>query len=164
MKKILRSGLIVEVDDEDAHFLNDYLIGTMKPRLANTRYVTVRDKVTRKYISLLHRMIMGVTDRSIIIDHENGNGLNCKRDNLRIATFSQNQWNRRRQTNITKGVDYIKRTRRWRLRFWKHNQIIFTRYFYTQEEAALCREELERIHYGEFNGLGTEQVMPWIKS
>lgn len=55
----------------------------------------------------LHRLILNVTDPRIIIDHIDNNGLNDCRDNLRIATHSQNGANRRANFNsssIYKGV------------------------------------------------------------
>lgn len=44
----------------------------------------------------LHRVIMGVTERHIIVDHEDGDGLNCRRGNMRIGTQGNNCVNRRR--------------------------------------------------------------------
>lgn len=49
-----------------------------------------RENGKKKQIKM-HRLIMGVLGRSEInIDHKDGDGLNNRRDNLRIATVSQN--------------------------------------------------------------------------
>ena len=42
----------------------------------------------------LHRVILGLTDTSIDIDHEDGDGLNNRRSNLRVCTHAQNMANR----------------------------------------------------------------------
>lgn len=161
MKKTLSSGYIIEVDDEDAHFLDEYLISTMQTKFGNTRYAIVRDKTKRTYITLLHRLILNIKDKNIIVDHKNGNGLDCKKINLRIASKSQNQWNRRRSVNFTKGIWFRKDRNKWHLRFLKNNKIIFEKLYATEAEAINARQELIQIHYKEFDGFGTEPIKPW---
>lgn len=46
----------------------------------------------KQFNVFLHRFIMGVPD-GIKIDHKDRDGLNCQRDNLRIATATQNSYN-----------------------------------------------------------------------
>lgn len=43
----------------------------------------------------MHRIILGISDPKIIVDHINGNGLDNRRHNLRLCTVQQNNWNRR---------------------------------------------------------------------
>jgi len=38
----------------------------------------------------LHRLILGVTDPNVLVDHEDFNGLNCQRHNIRPCTRQQN--------------------------------------------------------------------------
>jgi hypothetical protein len=64
----------------------------------------------------LHRFILSVFDPAIEIDHIDHDGLNCQRHNLRIATRSQNQMNRRKINGCSsqfKGVYWHKRDRKW---------------------------------------------------
>lgn len=44
----------------------------------------------------MHRIIVGVTDSSMIVDHINGDGLDNRRSNLRVVTVSENVANRQR--------------------------------------------------------------------
>lgn len=43
---------------------------------------------------LLHRVVMGA-DKASRIDHRDGDGLNCRRSNLRVATAAENNRNTR---------------------------------------------------------------------
>jgi len=59
----------------------------------------------RQTHQLMHRMLLGHPDS--FVDHRDGNGLNNTRDNIRLATRSQNQFNRRKTDGLTsafKGV------------------------------------------------------------
>lgn len=49
---------------------------------------------TKQKTVLLHRLIMGVSDKKIIVDHINGNTLDNTRENLRITKHSGNSVNR----------------------------------------------------------------------
>ncbi len=64
----------------------------------------------------MHRQIMGVTSPHIQIDHRNGDGLDNRKHNLRIATGSQNNWNQRARiggTSRYKGVSWYKQINGW---------------------------------------------------
>ena len=68
---------------------------------------------------LLHRWLMGVNDPRIIVDHANRDRLDCRRNNLRIVTPTQNSANHSLfQTNKTgyTGVYYSKYARRYEVK------------------------------------------------
>lgn len=50
----------------------------------------------KRHGQTLHRFIMNIDDRKINVDHEDHDGLNCRRSNLRVATGTQNNGNRRK--------------------------------------------------------------------
>ena len=98
---------------------------------------------------LLHRYLLGITDRKVFIDHKNGNGLDCRRDNLRIATKSQNAANsvkrRNALTSIYKGVYQLPGGRFCARIARKHIGV-----FDTQEEAGLAYNAAALEKWGEY--------------
>jgi len=76
-------------DESDRHLIEKYKWNVDSKAKGNIKYVTSNRRKFR-----LHRIIMGITDPKIMIDHKDRNGLNNTRENLRIATNSQNQMNK----------------------------------------------------------------------
>lgn len=69
----------------------------------NNYYVTTRIKWGKKYKTILmHRLILDLIDRPIVhVDHINRNSLDNRKSNLRIATQTQNNSNRKKSKNMT---------------------------------------------------------------
>lgn len=104
----------------------------------------------------MHRVILGITDPKIQVDHKDRDRLNNTRSNIRIVTKHQNMWNRiftnNTLTSCYKGVS--KRTRknglvRYVCKITAHGQTLLS--FYSNEHAAaLAYNDLAKIHHGEF--------------
>jgi hypothetical protein len=90
--------------------------------------------------SLLHRLILGITDKSIHIDHINHNGLDNRKCNLRICTCPQNTRNALKKSTPSsstfKGVSYKMEFGLYSARIRSNNKDTFLGYFKTAEEAA----------------------------
>lgn len=61
-------------------------------------YVSATDRKT-----LIHRLIMGVTDANYIVDHINGDTLDNRKSNLRVITRAENNKNMRKHSDNTSG-------------------------------------------------------------
>jgi AP2 domain/HNH endonuclease len=98
---------------------------------------------------LMHRFILGLKPGEGEVDHINGNGLDNRRNNIRLVTCSQNQYNRGKSagkyTSKYKGVCFNKDTGKWRAYINNGNgkQIILGTTFETEEEAFAARLKAE---------------------
>ena len=105
----------------------------------------------------LHRAIaaaMGLPiGPHVEIDHIDLNGLNCRRNNLRIATSSQNKHNRgtpRNNTSGQKGVSWHRRIRKWHTKIQAEGRKIHLGYYDDLELAAFVYAEAAHRFHGEF--------------
>lgn len=107
------------------------------------RYYKVQIKGKKYY---LHRLVYFYMTGEYPeeVDHEDGNKLNLKWDNLRAATHSENQSNIPTQKNNTSGVKGLYRDRvgKWRGKVQKHGKVYYTtcsddREFIIQEISKL---------------------------
>lgn len=101
---------------------------------------------------LMHRFIMEPSD-GLEVDHINRNGLDNRRENLRIATRSQNNGNTKipsHNTSGVKGVSYDKDRNLWAAHIKTHGRKKFLGRFGTKEEAASAYDRAAAQHFGEF--------------
>ena len=159
MKEIpLTKGLFALVDDEDFEELSKYKWSATK--IGNTFYAlrcSNWDYETKKSTFVyMHRQILGLTDRNIFTDHEDRNGLNNQRNNIRIATRSQNLSNVRSGKGSTSkylGVSFMKRDSVWVAQISKNRKFIWLGRHKTEEEAALAYNKAAKELHGEFANL-----------
>lgn len=105
----------ISPQDAELVLLHKWRAATIKRR--GTVYAISAEKEAGKYSRLrMHRLIMGVTDEQHV-DHINGDGLDNRRENLRIATPQQNQGNSQKRAAAQsryKGVSWSVQARKWR--------------------------------------------------
>jgi hypothetical protein len=117
----------------------------------HTAYASRSTKVDGTTVHILmHKTIMGVTT---MIDHKNGHGWDNRRDNLRPATYAQNNRNQRLAKNNTcglKGASFHKASQSWRAQIKLDGKKIHLGLFATAADAhaAYCRASA-KLH-GEF--------------
>lgn len=113
----------------------------------------------------MHREILGVTDSRVSIDHIDGNGLNNRRDNLRICTSKQNRQNCRsfHGTSKYKGVS-LNRCGKWKAKIGMDDGSIYLGLFDIEEEAAIAYNEAAKKHFGEFARLNEIDVVRYAEA
>ncbi len=109
---------------------------------------------------MMHREVMGVEDARYV-DHRNHNGLDNRRSNLRIATWAENCWNKRKpisgSSSQFKGVMWDKRRSQWQVQIGHNGKKIFIGYFDDEQEAARAYDAKAKELYGEFAALNFSQ-------
>lgn len=157
----LTKGQVTVIDDIDAD-----LAGLKWTALADRHgdyYAYRKSARPHRRTVLLHRVILErMTGRPLTkaehADHINGDKLDNRRENLRIATDVQNKYNRGMQRNNKsgfKGVTWHLARKRWRATIGVNGKPIHLGVFNTAEEAyqAYCKAAKE-LH-GEFANTGT---------
>jgi hypothetical protein len=148
----LGKGPFVALIDDDDEWVMEWSWNAV-PR-PTTVYVLRWDKLRsgRQMSVLLHRQILKPT-AMMEVDHRNGDGLDNRKSNLRLATHAENSRNRRLQCNNTsgvRGVHWSTRKQKWRARIKVDNRYIELGCFEDLTEAAAVREQAALKYYGEF--------------
>ena len=143
---LLSDGVYVTFDEADYGLVKDY--HWIAHRNGHTNYASGTGKI------LMHRLLLGITDPTILIDHKDRNGLNNCRNNLRLATRAQNSINSKKPMGITsskyKGVTWAKGSKKWAAQLNVAGKHMHLGLFDSEEEAHLAYQEGVKQHFGEF--------------
>jgi hypothetical protein len=145
----LTQGKETIVDDEDYENLNQWKWHYHNQGYAK-RTLKKKNKTTKIY---MHRFIMNLNS-NLTIDHINGNGLDNRKCNLRIANKSENSMNSNKQTKLTssiyKGVTWHKQCKKWVAQIGHKRKHYSLGLYLTEKEAALAYNKKAKELFGEF--------------
>lgn len=93
----------------------------------------------------LHRMLMA-PGPGLEVDHIDGDGLNCQRENMRVVTHAQNGQNVRTAPHSSRhrGVSWWTVRGKWMVRVKVNGQPHFGGYFDDEDEAGRAAARLRR--------------------
>ena len=130
---LLTQSKIATIDAADVHLVEGRNWCARKGR--NTFYACSRKRGGG--VVHLHRLIMNAPpDRDV--DHEDLDGLNCRRSNMRLATGVQNTWNSPAHSDNAsglKGVSFHRPTAKWRSRVYAAGRNVHLGLFDSAEDA-----------------------------
>jgi hypothetical protein len=155
MKTIpLTQGKVAIVDDEDYEELNKYKwhADDSTGLWYAKRNVGIEGKRTT---IKMHRQLMGFPEGKEI-DHINHDGLDNRRENLRVCTHGQNQRNHLRRKDNTSGligVSWHTIAKKWRAYIQKDKTLIHIGYFNDKTEAGHAFDNKAIELFGEFAAL-----------
>lgn len=151
----LTRGFVAVVDEDDyERFARYKWMALVIPRPDREDLVyAVREAGPRtaRTSILMHRSVLGAA-ADTVVDHVNGNGLDNRRVNLRLASKSLNAANankprrRRASTSKFKGVYFDSSRRRWSVRVQRR----FVGRYLSEEEAARAYDRVARDVFGDF--------------
>ena len=151
-RRSLFGHMEILVDDADTHLLANHT-WTIS-RYGSTFYAyrqtsTIGGTPSRKLY--LHREVLNAPD-GVNVDHINGNGLDCRRSNLRLADQTLNNANARPRvgTSRFKGVYFDRSRGKWSARIQSRGRQSFLGRFDSEEEAALAYDAAASVHFGQF--------------
>lgn len=137
------------VDDESYEYLSQFKWQARYDRTTGKWYAA--RQVRRKFI-YMHREILNAPD-GLHVDHINGDTLNNRERNLRLATSAQNAWNRDKNRNNTtgyKGVTREKGRRKVRAQITVNGKHMHLGWFDDPREAALVYDQAVRKYHGAY--------------
>jgi hypothetical protein len=160
----LTRGFVVKVDVSDYEDLMCNLWGVMKCR---DKWYAYRTHIIngQKTSLLLHRYLLGLTPGDgIVVDHDNGDGLDCRRDNLRKGGTAENGQNRGIQANNTSGFKGVT-PYRYNPEFWVAQIKAFGKHkhlglFREKEKAARAYDEAAIRLHGRYARLNFPEEHP----
>lgn len=147
----LTQGKTALVDELDYDFLMQWKWSTYYQPRAHTWYAVRSVRVAGRRTSIqMHRVITDAPD-GMEVDHQNHDGLDNQRGNLRVCTRADNQHNQRPCLNNTSGYKGVSRRRgRWVAGIRCDGRRYNLGHFDTAEEAALAYNEAAARLHGEF--------------
>lgn len=131
------------LDKEDFYNISSKITVYKKPK-DNTYYAFVLKKP-------LHRIIMNCP-KGKVVDHINHNGLDNRKENLRICNVADNNRNRSlssRNTSGYTGISWSTKMNKWKVSLQKGDKSFHGGYFDNIEDAIKSRKFLENLHWKE---------------
>lgn len=152
----LTKGHVAIVDEQDADLAQfKWYVAMMNDLHYAERYAPEADgrKIVSMHRTILERIISRPLVKGEVCDHIDGNVLNNRRSNLRLATHQQNMRNKKRSRNNTtgyKGVRWYAPLSKYNARITVNNKCIHLGYFSNAEEAHEAYKQAAVKYFGEF--------------
>ncbi len=139
------SDLFALIDDEDLRRVEPYTWRIREDGYVQRTWV----EEGRMCHELLHRFIMGAGPDELV-DHENGDRWDCRKENLRVATLSQNAANRPTTSTERAWKGIFPHGNRWKARIKLEGRNVYLGSFQSPQEAAYAYDVAAKRLFGEF--------------
>lgn len=152
---LLNKNLSALVDDEDFEWLSEYRWYAVEYSRVKNRFYA---KMSSRRKTLMHRLLLNAP-RELEVDHMNGNTLDNRKSNLRLATRSENARNclvRIDSKARFKGVEYRQDKGKYSAYYTLNGEKHHIGYF----DDALSASEAHKKSFSEALGLPYEEICP----
>lgn len=148
----LGRGYTTVVDEDDYDKLSQY--NWSVDERSHTTYVkrSVYEGGIRTGTEIMHRLIMDAPE-DMQVDHINGDGLDNRKENLRLCSQKQNLMNKRSVVDSSskhKGVCWDKGSSKWRAYIQVDKKKKHLGYYTDELAAASAYNEAAKEHFGEY--------------
>ena len=157
----LTQGQKTIVDKDDYEFLSKHKWCAIYSKKRGDYVAVTRTECIncKKRTVYMHREIMRPL-KNLHIDHINHNPLDNRKNNLRICTPTENQWNRKganknNNTSNYKGICYDLYHKSWKSSIGYHNKSLHIGYFKNKNEAVVAYNQVAIEKYGNYACLNT---------
>lgn len=145
---IIIKNKLIKIDKQDLDLFNSY-IWHIEKRKSGIEYLGTRilDKI------VLFHWILIDKQTGMEIDHINGNGLDNRRENLRICTHKQNMYNKKLYKNNKSGYKgvYMQTGRnKFSVQIRVNGKKIRLGNFKNKEDAAIMYDKSAKLYFGEY--------------
>jgi len=148
----LTQGRVAIVDKEDYELVNKYKWHYRKSGRTNGKNGYAQHSLSRDKSLFMHNLIMKPKG-DVVVDHINHDGLDNRRENLRVVTKSQNAHNVvRKNKSGYRGVSYferLKNTKPYEARIRVDNKLLSLGTYKTAIEAAKVYNERAKEEFGD---------------
>lgn len=140
---LIKNRGFVKISPEDETNVKKY-----KWRLSTFGYAVSSSRINNKHV-MMHRLILQV-QKGIFVDHINGDKLDNRRSNLRVANNKQNIQNQKPKQGYVKGARFHKSSGRWWAFIRINKKLIQIGAYATEEEAARAYDSAALYYFKEF--------------
>lgn len=138
-----------KIDDGDIRIVNRHRWHVIKSRTTKVLYAARfwYGKNRKHHSQLMHNLILGYKG----VDHINGDGLDCRRSNMRRANKSQNAANSGKHKDNTsgfRGVYLDKRDGKWYSQIMKNGKTFNLGRYASPEEASAVYNQAAKKLFG----------------
>jgi len=154
----LSKGKFAIVDDEDY----DLFSGAVHAFCTDGIWYAVKSAHSGSNVyphrQILERILGRSLNRAEHADHKNGDSLDNRRANIRLATSTENQRNRRKQrtfcgrptSSIYKGVKFMPKEKRWHATIYIARKPVFLGSYVNEIDAAYAYDKAACERFGDF--------------
>lgn len=115
----------------------------------------------RRRSYFLHRLLLNAP-KGVLVDHINGEPLDCRRENLRLCNAKENARSRRKHRNTSsrfKGVTWHARVGKWQAVIVPNGRMRYLGLYVSEEEAGRAYDRAAVEEFGAFAKLNFPEVL-----
>jgi hypothetical protein len=143
----------VFVDDEDYEAVSKHKWCVKQDKSTYYARTQVKNDDGTWIALLMHRLVVGVTDPKIEVDHRNHRGFVNLKTNLRVCSHADNMRNQQKHSVNTsgfKGVSWNKHNKNWRARIKVNYKNIHLGCYTDKIDAAKAYNDAAIKYFGHF--------------